>query len=455
MDEEVEMEAVEQIDDAEMDEDSDSDSDADESKGENEKNVYLPGNPLEEGEELVCDDSAYIMLHQAHTGAPCLSFDIIPDELGDSREQFPLTAYIVAGTQAAQSHVNNVIVMKMSNLHRTSKERDETEESDLSDDDEDDTVDEEKKPKMDCALVRHHGCVNRIRSTKIGNSSFAASWSELGKVNIWGLNELINIVDETSVTKGNKSRTESEMKPLFTFTGHQQEGFAIDWSQASPGVLATGDCRRDIHVWQPQEGGKWNVDQRPLVGHTASVEDLQWSPNEKSVLASCSVDKTIRIWDCRAAPQKACMLTCNNAHDSDINVISWNRNEPFIASGGDDGVLHIWDLRQFQSQKPIASFKHHTNYVTTVEWHPTDSTVFASGGADDQVAIWDLAVEKDSEQVLERSKVQDELSNLPPQLLFIHQGQQDIKELHWHPQIPGVIMSTAHSGFNIFRTISV
>lgn len=190
-----------------------------------------------------------------------------------------------------------------------------------------------------------------------------------------------------------------------------------------------------------------------MVGHTASVEDLQWSPNERSVLASCSVDKSIRIWDVRASPQKACMLTCDNAHQSDINVISWNRSEPFIASGGDDGFLHIWDLRQFQTKQPIATFKHHTDHITTVEWNPKDPTVLASGGDDDQIALWDLAVEKDSDQ--ETSEVDDDIKKLPPQLLFIHQGQKEIKELHWHPQLPGVILSTAHSGFNIFRTISV
>ena len=193
------------------------------------------------------------------------------------------------------------------------------------------------------------------------------------------------------------------------------------------------------------------MNQRPLTGHTNSVEDIQWSPNEKNVLATCGVDKSIRVWDTRAAPNSACMITCEDTHASDVNVISWNKTDPFIASGGDDGVLNIWDLRQFQTKKPIATFKHHSNHITTVEWHPTESTVLASGGDDDQIALWDLSVETDNQQ----ASTNAQLNDLPPQLLFIHQGQKEIKELHWHAQMPGVIFSTAHSGFNVFRTISV
>lgn len=110
MDNDNEMEvneAVEQDEEMENDsEDSASSDDEDNEKDDNKQDVYLPGKPLEEGEELVCDESAYVMLHQARTGAPCLSFDIIPDQLGAKRETYPMSCYIVAGTQAAKAHVN-------------------------------------------------------------------------------------------------------------------------------------------------------------------------------------------------------------------------------------------------------------------------------------------------------------------------------------------------------------
>lgn len=59
-------------------------------------------------------------------------------------------------------------------------------------------------------------------------------------------------------------------------------------------MLATGDCVKNIHIWTPQES-RWKVDLRPLKGHEASIEDIQWSPNEDGILASCSVDKRCAI----------------------------------------------------------------------------------------------------------------------------------------------------------------
>ncbi|PNF41437.1 hypothetical protein B7P43_G13794 [Cryptotermes secundus] len=262
-------------------------------QGEAKAATYLPGQPLKEDEELVYDESVYVMLHEVHTGSPCLSFDVILDGLGAARELHPLCAYVVAGTQAARTHTNNILVMKMSNMHKTQKEKKEDESDEGSDDDDDDDDDEEaqnKTPHLECARIKHQGCVNRIRAINYNDTILAATWSELGRVHIWNLTEPLRAVDEKVAMDRYKNGVVPV--PIFTFSGHQTEGFGMDWCPTMSGVLATGDCKRNIHIWNPASGGSWHVDQRPLIGHTDSVEDLQWSPNERSVLASCSVDKS-------------------------------------------------------------------------------------------------------------------------------------------------------------------
>lgn len=209
--------------------------------------------------------------------------------------------------------------MKMSNLHRNSDENDD--ESESESDDEESESSKQKQPQMDCALIKHAGCINRIRATNVANNTLVATWSELGRVNIWNVSEQLLAVDDKELLSSyQKEGKANKVKSMFTFSGHQQEGFAVDWSPVATGMLATGDCRRDIHVWQPHESGTWNVDQRPLIGHTESVEDLQWSPNEQSVLASCSVDKSIRIWDIRAAPSKVSLSSLLNTSKGNMNL---------------------------------------------------------------------------------------------------------------------------------------
>ena len=88
------------------------------------------------------------------------------------------------------------------------------------------------------------------------------------------------------------------------------------------------------------------------------MEDIQWSPVEETVFASCSADQSVRIWDTRS--RGGARLTVAAAHSADVNVISWNADPSFLlASGGDEGALKVWDLRTFSQGSPVANFTHH------------------------------------------------------------------------------------------------
>ena len=212
-------------------------------------------------------------------------------------------------------------------------------------------------------------------------------------------------------------------------------------------------------MWEPAEGGKWAVDKNGAYrGHESSVEDCQWSPAEKDVFASCSADKTVCIWDCRQKNKPALRV---RVHDSDVNVMSWNRMANcMLATGADDGSLRIWDLRNFNAENAnaVASFTFHRGPVTSVEWSRFDSAMLATGSADHTVCVWDLAVERDAEEEAAAMAASDNAvapDDLPPQLMFMHQGMKDPKEIHWHHQIPGMCLTTAADGFNAFKAYNV
>ena len=112
------------------------------------------------------DNSAYRMYHRLNVEWPCLSFDVVADNLGNNRSrvgllsmihliwQFPHTAYIVAGTQAENTIDNHIVVSKMFAMHKTQYD-DDPEEAEPENYDED--------AKINYDTIAHQGAINRIR----------------------------------------------------------------------------------------------------------------------------------------------------------------------------------------------------------------------------------------------------------------------------------------------------
>ena len=78
--------------------------------------AWLPGDAMEEDEQLQYDPSAYDCLHTFTTEWPCLSFDMLRDELGEPRSEWPHTLFMVAGTQADMARNNSLLVMRVSRI---------------------------------------------------------------------------------------------------------------------------------------------------------------------------------------------------------------------------------------------------------------------------------------------------------------------------------------------------
>jgi len=407
---------------------------------------------LDPGQTLAPDPTTYKMLHNLSTPWPCLSFDIVRDNLGDNRNVYPATMYTVAGTQADNSKANDnaLLVMKLSGLSKMDGEEDD----DSSDDDEDEDAD----PILESKSIPLTSTTNRIRAHQTPSQDPSRPPTTLTATMTESTNVLIHDITPhlASFDTPGGTVTSQQNKPVCTIRAHKAEGYAVDWSSLHPtGKLLTGDNDGLIYMTTRTDGGGFVTDTRPFKGHTSSVEDIQWSPSEASVFASASSDGTVRVWDIRSKSRTPALTV--QVSNVDVNVMSWSRQTThLLATGADDGAWAVWDLRQWKPDSgaptkptPIASFNYHKEQITSVEWHPTDESIVAVAAGDNTVTLWDLAVELDDEESKDTGGLQD----VPPQLLFVHY-QNLAKELHWHPQIPGALVATGEE-FSVFRTISV
>ena len=282
-----------------------------------------------------------------------------------------MTMTLVAGTQADKPANNRLLLMRMSSINKTQLKDDASESSDDTDDDSDDELDTDDDPVIDVQRIVHAtGGVNRVRvmpqqlaSSSGSGTSTVATWCDSGRVHVWDVRAHMKLLDAAE-GKGAAAPISKGYGPLQTFSGHSTEGYAIDWSGVVPGRLLTGDCAGAIHVWDPltapssnssssSSGGgaqsppsSWTVCASPFSGHSASVEDLQWSPNEATVFASCSADRTLRIWDTRSKARTHQLSV--TAHASDANVISWSRLVTYLlASGAGEGETSALVVNKF------------------------------------------------------------------------------------------------------------
>ncbi|KAL0022991.1 hypothetical protein WJX79_004044 [Trebouxia sp. C0005] len=346
---------------------------------------------MQEGEALDYDPTAYDCLHQFTLDWPCLSFDILKDDLGGPRSTFPHCMYVAAGTQAQHAKENYVALMRLSDINQGrhgSKARNE------DDDEMSDSDDEDAPPQIHTNRIAHHGGVNRLRCMP-QQPAVVASWGDTGLVQIFDLSaQLADLAQRNRQKPSSHAMQKTVPKQLHR---HRTEGYALDWSNHTAGQLASGDCSNSIHVWQPTPDAKWTITEA-FQGHTGMTSYI-------------------------------------------------------LASGDEKGVLRVWDLRNFSDGAHVANFDYHKGAITSVEWSHHESSILATCASDDQLAVWDLALERDPEEEAALAADTNALApaDLPPQLLFVHSGQHNMKEVHWHPQIPGMLVCTAEDGFNLFK----
>lgn len=151
-------------------------------------------------------------------------------------------------------------------------------------------------------------------------------------------------------------------------------------------ILASGSWDETIKLWQIDTGTLLNT----LIGHTGSVRSLAITP-EGQTLVSGSFDKTLKLWDLKTGAlintlSKDIAAVSALAQQGAVAHIALSPNAEMIVSGGDDGVIQLWELK---TGEPISVLTGNLSCICSLTISP-DNQILAAGSINGAMTFWQL-----------------------------------------------------------------
>ncbi|KAI1471776.1 dynein regulator [Daldinia caldariorum] len=154
--------------------------------------------------------------------------------------------------------------------------------------------------------------------------------------------------------------------------------------------LATGSEDYTIKIWDWELGEQ----ERTIKGHTKAVLDVDFGgPRGGTLLASCSSDLTIKLWDPSDEYKNIRTLP---GHDHSVSAVRFipsgaagaPSSSNLLVSASRDKTLRIWDVTTGYCVKTI---RGHADWVRDVCASP-DGRYLLSAGNDQTARLWDISL---------------------------------------------------------------
>ncbi|KAF9106969.1 hypothetical protein BGX29_007792 [Mortierella sp. GBA35] len=122
-----------------------------------------------------------------------------------------------------------------------------------------------------------------------------------------------------------------------------------------------------------------------LHAHNRAISDINWSPFHPDLLATCSVDTFVHLWDLRT-PKKPVNSFC--AWTAAATVVKFNRKDEFTLASAHDTKVEVWDTRKGSS--PFISIQAHKQKINGIDWSRKHRNHIVTCSLDKMVKFWDI-----------------------------------------------------------------
>ncbi|NWT72122.1 COR2A protein, partial [Prunella himalayana] len=143
-----------------------------------------------------------------------------------------------------------------------------------------------------------------------------------------------------------------------------------------------------------KQTGKLDPHYPRVCGHKGNVLDIKWNPFNDFVIASCSEDATVKIWDIPNQMIKKNITTARKellGHTRRVGLIEWHPTAANILfSSGYDYKIMMWNLDDTAAvlSKPVKILDVHRDVVLSMSFN-TDGSLLATACRDRKIRVID------------------------------------------------------------------
>jgi WD40 repeat protein len=149
----------------------------------------------------------------------------------------------------------------------------------------------------------------------------------------------------------------------------------------SPDCSQVASCSSDktVRLWNAQTGHSIAT----LEGHTDIVRSVVFSPDGLQI-ASCSYDNTVRLWGARTGHSVATL----KGHTDIVRSVVFSPDGLQIASCSSDNTVRLWDARTGHSISTLDVF---TGDLRSISFSPDGHILWAESSSSHLLSSWAIS----------------------------------------------------------------